>query len=641
MEDQEIEVIKPAGRLKQFYVNWKNLPFTEGILHWIKGIEIPFLSKPAQISPREKYIPKIPASKLNLYNTEVNNLLAKGAISKCTYAKDQFLSPYFLIKKPDNSYRFVLNLKKLNEFIPVSHFKMENHKTAIKLISPHSYLMKMNLKDAYFLVPIDPFYRKYLSFVINNTLYHFNCLPFGLNIAPLIFTKILKPAVRYLRERGVNLVSYLDDWLFIARSHDECLRFVAMAKDLLENLGFIINTKKCSIRPAKEIEFLGFWFDTISMVLGLPERRIIATQTLLTKLQKKRYCRIREFASLVGTLVSICPAFKYGWLHVKPFEIIKQKELKRNQGNFNRKMEISSILSKEFAWWKNNLSTSGKKFLKGPYTLEIYSDSSKTGWGAHTDDRETLGFWDISERKDHINYLELLAALRGLKALARDQENSDILLRIDNVTAIACINKMGSIKHKNLNRVASELWHWCELKNIYVFASYINTSCNSKADRLSRSKFMNTEFALDPQCFEKIVSAFGSPTIDLFTSKGNAKCSAYIAWYPDPDCIAVDAFTVNWHNYYFYAFPPFSLIGAVLQKIKNDKATGIVVIPYWPTQSWYPSFCDLLIEKPIFFTPRKNLLSSPFRQPHPLYKTLSLVAEKLCGKRWRGGTFPN
>nr|CAI5835846.1 unnamed protein product [Callosobruchus analis] len=49
-----------------------------------------------------------------------------------------------------------------------------------------------------------------------------------------------------------------DDWLFIARSHNECLCFVAIAKDLLENVGFIINTKKISIRPGKEIEFLGF-----------------------------------------------------------------------------------------------------------------------------------------------------------------------------------------------------------------------------------------------------------------------------------------------------------------------------------------------------------------------------------------------
>ncbi|VEN35923.1 unnamed protein product, partial [Callosobruchus maculatus] len=357
MEGQEIEVIlQPAGRLKHFYTNWKTLPFTEGVLHWIRGIKIPFLSKPTQLSHREKYIPKIPISKLDLYNTEVNNLLTKGAISKCTYTKDQFLSPYFLIKKPDNTYRFVLNLKKLNEFIPVSHFKMESHKTAIKLISPHSCLMKLDLKDAYFLLPIDPFYRKYFRFVFNNTLYQFNCLPFGLNIAPLIFTKILKPVVRYLRERGVKLVSYLDDWLFIAKSHDECLHFVAMAKDLLGNLGFIINTKKSSIRPGKEIEFLGFWFDTTSMMLGLPKRKIVATRTLLSKLQNKKYCRIREFASLVGTLVSICPAFKYGWLHIKPFEVIKQGELKLNQGNFNGKMVIPPILSKEFAWWKNNLS---------------------------------------------------------------------------------------------------------------------------------------------------------------------------------------------------------------------------------------------------------------------------------------------
>lgn len=64
--------------------------------------------------------------------------------------------------------------------------------------------------------------------------------------------------------------------------------------------------------------------------------------------------------------------------------------------------------------------------------------------------------------------------------------NCEILLRIDNVTAISCINRMGSIKYKHFNSISREIWDWCERRKITVFASYINTIDNYEADYLSR-----------------------------------------------------------------------------------------------------------------------------------------------------------
>nr|CAH7717737.1 unnamed protein product [Callosobruchus chinensis] len=61
-------------------------------------------------------------------------------------------------------------------------------------------------------------------------------------------------------------------------------------------------------------------------------------------------------------------------------------------------------------------------------------------------------------------------------------------------------------------------------------------------------------------------------------------------------------------HFLFYAFPPFCLVAKVLDKISNDKATGIVIVPNWPTQPWYPLFKKLLISNPIVLEPMKNLL---------------------------------
>jgi len=81
----------------------------------------------------------------------------------------------------------------------------------------------------------------------------------------------------------------------------------------------------------------------------------------------------------------------------------------------------------------------------GRFKREIFSDASLTGWGASSALDRTHGWWSNEERELHINALELKAAFYGLKCFASDLSNCEILLRIDNTTAIAYINRFGSV----------------------------------------------------------------------------------------------------------------------------------------------------------------------------------------------------
>ena len=149
-----------------------------------------------------------------------------------------------------------------------------------------------------------------------------------------------------------------------------------------------------------------------------------------------------------------------------------------------------------------------------------------------------------------------------------------------------------------------------------------------------------TEWELADWAFDSILHKFGSPEIDLFTSYLNAKCVKFISWKNDPQSLAVDAFTMSWTNFYFYAFPPFSLILKVMRKIIIDKAEGIVVAPYWPTQPWFPLYKSLAISPLITLGPNNNLLTSLFCQSHPLANKLSLVAAVLSSKPIHARDFP-
>ena len=113
--------------------------------------------------------------------------------------------------------------------------------------------------------------------------------------------------------------------------------------------------------------------------------------------------------------------------------------------------------------------------------------------------------------------------------------------------------------------------------------------------------------------------------IDLFASRINRKCKRFISGKQDPESETVDTFTISWRNIFFYAFPPFSLILKVLRKIRSDKAEGIVVVPNWPAQPWYPNFQSMLVSDRIRLNPNENLLTSCDRKPHPLWRKLTLV----------------
>lgn len=95
---------------------------------------------------------------------------------------------------------------------------------------------------------------------------------------------------------------------------------------------------------------------------------------------------------------------------------------------------------------------------------------------------------------------------------------------------------------------------------------------------------LNGLWELADDAFQVICKKFNRPEIDLFASRLNKKCSKFVSWHNDPEAFRVDAFTLKWSTYFFYAFPPFCLILKVLQKIILDKAEGIVLVPLWPTQ---------------------------------------------------------
>ena len=130
--------------------------------------------------------------------------------------------------------------------------------------------------------------------------------------------------------------------------------------------------------------------------------------------------------------------------------------------------------------------------------------------------------------------------------------------------------------------------------------------------------------------FFEICWTFFCPDIDLFASRINKQLENYISWFPDPYALTSDASSIDWSKFKPYIFPPFSLVGRILQKLDEDEVSkAILIIPKWATQPWYPRLLNMLIGIPVRLPMIPNLLRLVHNnQLHPLNKRkmfLSLV----------------
>ena len=569
----------------------------------------------------------------NAVDTEITKLLAKEVIINSHHEDGEFISNIFLRLKPNGTYRLILNLKHLNEFVEYHHFKIDSIHTAVQLMKQNCFMASIDLQDAYYSVPVSERYQKYLKFSWRGKLYQFTCLPNGLASAPRIFTKLLKPVYASLRNLGHIVFGYIDDSYLQGDDVKSCKENVSATHSTFTNLGFLPHEEKSVVEPTQELILLGFVLNSLTMTISLTPLRaqkLVNACSMLLKMEKPT---IRTVAQVIGLMVASFPAIPHAQLFYRALERDKTKALQQQKGDFEAIMTYSSEAKSDLKWWVQNIPTMSKSVLLCSPDLTIQSDASLLGWGAHCNDRHAQGQWTKEEATHHINYLETTAAFFALQAFCKKCSDIHVRFELDNTTAVTYINNMGGNKSTDCNRAVRQLWLWCIEHNIWVSAVHIPGTENIEADRQSRIFDEHTEWSLEDTTFNQICKTFFTPSIDLFASRLNHKVDSYVSWHPDPGALAVDAFSQNWANHLFYAFPPFSLITRVLQKVREDHAEGIVVVPLWPTQPWYPVIMTMLVRKPCLLpkSPHLLYLKHQPKMQHPLHKKLQLLACHLSG----------
>ena len=260
-----------AGNSKNFLKNWKEITSDKFILETISGVKLEFDNHPVLgVWPREY---KFDGTLKKVVDAEILQLLEKGVVVPQEYEKEIFISNIFLRPKPNGKFRMILDLSLLNEDVHKRHFKMQHLEVAIDMLQRGDFMASIDLKDAYYTIPIHPEHQKFLCFSWRGELYRFRALPFGLSSAPRLFTKTLVPIFSTFREEGYMGFGYIDDSFIVDSSEMKCAQGAHFLANLFGDLGFVVHPDKSQFAPSKTLVFLGYILDSEKMTVSPTQER--------------------------------------------------------------------------------------------------------------------------------------------------------------------------------------------------------------------------------------------------------------------------------------------------------------------------------------------------------------------------------
>ena len=130
------------------------------------------------------------------------------------------------------------------------------------------------------------------------------------------------------------------------------------------------------------------------------------------------------------------------------------------------------------------------------HSIQIFTDTSNKGWGAHLEHVSTKGLWSDRVKRLHINVLELKAVFLALKRFKDQCQNQTVLVATDNSTVVAYMNKQGGSHLAEMFDLLWKIMTWLHQYQITLRARHIPGCLNVMADLLPRlNQVKSTEWS--------------------------------------------------------------------------------------------------------------------------------------------------
>ena len=522
------------------------------------------------------------ASKNQALESEVRALFKKGAIELVPEEEkgEGYYSTYFLTPKKTGDWRPILNLKVLNRTMVYHRFRMETIGKMVKAIQPGRWLASIDLKDAYFHIPVFPAHRRFLRFAFLGCHFQFRAMPFGLTSAPRIFTKVMAEVAQHLHAQGIHCYPYIDDLLIVGPDRNSTAHAVERTLELLISLGWVINRKKSDFNPSQDLVFIGARFQTKLGLVSLPEDRLQALLECTRDLWSRSMIPARTYLRMLGLMAACKYVVRFCMLRMRPLQRYLAQHWRPIVFPISHPIPLGQDFRDHILWWtvEENL-TVGLLLDPVPPQVTITCDASLDGWGAVMDRDSASGRWTAEEASLHINWLEMEAIRRAISLWLPKLKGLTVRVESDSMTAVQYIRREGGTKSPSLCSLTWDLLLLCQEHQISLFPVHVPGTQNLESDSLSRTRWTTAEWELSNRVVQWLFSLWGSPHIDEFASTQNHKLPVFCSRTFCSKTFHVDALSMDWGSVIGYAFPPLALIPLVLRKLLRDKTPSLILNP--------------------------------------------------------------
>jgi hypothetical protein len=529
-------------------------------------------------------------------------------------SKPAYCSNAFCVPK-GSSWRLVINLSHVNKFNRAYKCRFETLKFLQRYNLQGAFALKADMADAFYQVPLHADSVQYFSFEFAGRYFQINCLPFGWNNSPYVFTKVARPFVAHLRapqhtrvppgcmyppppsswlaQHGCRVLPYLDDFLFIFPDRDTAAAGADWVRSLMFWLGFTPHPTKSIWEPVQQLEHLGLTVDLAAGTFSVPAAKLarltrMARDIAVSAKLRRRLVPKRELASFCGFAQSVR-------LAVMPTNLFLRSlyDACASVPGWNGDVRLSRQAFRHLEWWASiparHLSS---PIALRPATVELYVDASDVGWGAvlpelqESPDGVARGSWSAAEQSMHINQKEMRAVQLALRSFAPVVRDRVVRVHEDNSVTQSVLGRFAS---RSPVLMAEYRHLWALLDELHVQLQVVRVASeHNLADAPSRA-LDRSDYRLDPGVFVSLNVLWGPHDVDLFASDTNTHLPRFFSLHRCPGTSGVNAFLQSWQGLNGFANPPLetSILLQVVQKIREDRANVTLLVPCWPSQPWY------------------------------------------------------
>jgi len=243
-----------------------------------------------------------------------------------------------------------------------------------RIIRSKDWMTSIDLTDAFLHVLINKASQRLLQFDWAGRRYQFRVLPFGPPLSPLVFTKILRPVLRWARSKGIRISAYLDDLVILASSKALAKEHTSIVTNMLQRLGFLINDSKSALRPTQILKHLGFYINMRKMILTLPKGPMDvdnyhdSTSSFIHRQSSRSHASSPSSTPSDTTLGGM-----QGQRSCFCSRLVQQ---------------LSKEALNDISWWRDHLqSWTGQSFLPQIPEEDLFTDASDWGWELYSPTR--------------------------------------------------------------------------------------------------------------------------------------------------------------------------------------------------------------------------------------------------------------